>query len=89
MPFECSIDTERCGYLCTGYDGSDRWEKLHNIVDGIECETCRNDGKKLMVFAHDMVNLGLGKHAYDSNNFHSFVDKVNCLAASCKKEGRC
>lgn len=86
---ECTIDGEKCGGLCTGYDGSKEWEKIHAAVEEIGCETCRDEGRKLMTFTHDIVNLRLGKQAFDKTNFHEFVDIVNCVANSCKRDGKC
>ena len=30
---ECDIKNEKCGYQCTGYDGSAEWSKIHKIAD--------------------------------------------------------
>lgn len=86
---ECSIKTERCGGLCTGYDGSHIWKQRRQLVKKIECETCRDEADKLETFTHDIVNARLGKPVYDKQNFHKFVEVVNCAANTCKKEGRC
>lgn len=86
---ECSIDTENCGGMCTGYDGSKEWQKIHAAVEDIGCETCRDEGRKLMTFTHDVVNARLGKPIYDKKNFHEFVEIVNCTANKCKMDGRC
>lgn len=86
---ECTIKTERCGGLCTGYDGSKIWEERKKINSKIECESCKEEAGNLETFTHDIVNARLGKKVFDKNNFHKFVDIVNCTANSCKKEGRC
>jgi len=78
---ECSISGERCGGLCTGFDGSHIWKKIHDAVNTIECETCHDEGQKVLSFAHDLVNLRLGKPAYDLKNFKEFVKIVNCVGA--------
>lgn len=88
MP-QCSIEGERCGFLCTGYDGSEQWKKIHRAAEEIPCETCKDHAVKLVKGLHDVVNVGLGKKAFDSDNLDEFVNEVNCVYNSCKKEGRC
>lgn len=77
----CTIDGEKCGGLCTGFDGSHIWKKIHSAADGIDCETCKIEGKKLLSFAHDIVNLRLGKKPHDIKNFKEFSKIVSCLGA--------
>lgn len=89
MGNKCSIETERCGFSCTGYDGSHRWKILHDTVDKIECDTCREHAKSLMSGLHDHVNAGLGEKIFDLKNYKKFVDEVNCVYQSCVNEGRC
>jgi len=86
---ECSIKTERCGGLCTGYDGSDVWKKRKQINDTITCESCKEEAAKLETFTHDIVNARLGKNIHDKKNWDNFIGIVNCSNDSCKKEGRC
>ncbi len=45
----------------TGYDGSQHWKILHNEVDKIGCEFCRQKGIKLMRGLHDAVSIHIGK----------------------------
>ena len=78
---ECSIKDERCGGLCTGFDGSAIWAAIHAAVDRIDCETCKEEGKKVLSAAHDLVNLRLGKPAFDIMNFKEFVKIYNCVDA--------
>jgi len=78
---ECSIDGEKCGGLCTGFDGSHIWAAIDKEIDKTECETCHEEGKKLISFAHDIVNGRLGKPYFDKKNFEEFIKIVNCLAA--------
>ena len=85
----CTIKEERCGGLCTGYDGSKIWAERKRINDKIECESCKEEAKKLETFTHDIVNARLGKKIFDKNNWNKFVDVVKCANDSCKKEGRC
>jgi len=86
---QCTINSERCGGLCTGYQGQDIWTKRRKVTNEIPCETCREEANKLETFTHDIVNTRLGKKVYDKKNWDNFVDIVNCTNNSCKKEGRC
>jgi hypothetical protein len=88
MP-QCTIAGENCGFQCSGYDGSHLWDKIHKAAQDVECDLCREHGVKLMKFAHDVVNLGLGKKAHDKKNFLEMVNQVNCVAATCSTDGRC
>lgn len=45
----------------TGYNGSKKWEQLHQTVDSIECEFCRQKGIKLIRGIHDAVSIHIGK----------------------------
>jgi len=86
---ECTIKSERCGGLCTGYQGQDIWEQRRKVTNKIPCETCRDEANKLETFTHDIVNTRLGKKVHDKKNWDNFVAIVNCSNNSCKKEGRC
>ena len=86
---ECQVVNEKCGGLCTGYDGSAVWEKRKQINDTIECDVCRDKASKLETFTHDIVNGRLGKEIFDKKNWDDHVTIVNCVNDSCKKEGRC
>ena len=79
---ECSIKGEKCGGLCTGFDGSHIWDEIHGAVKKIDCETCQIEGGKLLIFAHDVVNARLGKPLHDKKNFLEFLDIIDCLRAS-------
>jgi len=90
MGNKCSIGSESCGFMCTGYDGSHRWRDLHKIVSEIECDSCREHAKDLMSGLHDHVNAGLAEDIYDEKNYLKFADEVACVkAAYCKRSGRC
>ena len=39
----------------------DRWKKIHDTVNSIECEFCRDKGIKLMRGIHDAVSIHIGK----------------------------
>lgn len=86
---ECDLKNETCGVKCTGYDGSHIWKKIDRVVSEIECEECQVEGKKKINFIHDVVNLGLGKKAYDKDNFTQIFNQIQCIYKTCKKEGRC
>ena len=86
---QCTISTERCGGLCTGYDGSKIWDERKKINNKIDCESCKIEAAKLETFTHDIVNARLGKQIHDKKNWNNFVSIVQCANNSCKKEGRC
>ena len=85
----CNINTETCGFQCTGYDGSHRWKEIHKIVEDIECDTCREHAVSMMKGVHDHVNAGLGEKIFDKKNYSAFVTEVNCVFAACKARGDC
>ena len=85
----CSIKGERCGFRCTGYDGSKIWTQLHNISKQIDCDECASHADMLFKGIHDHVNSGLGKHPFDKQNYKKFYDEVKCGYETCVKEGRC
>ncbi len=86
---ECQIKGERCGFLCTGFDGSKTWEIIHKAAQDIECDSCRDHGMKMVSGLHDFVNVGLGKPAHDPANFREFALEVECALKSCTNEGLC
>lgn len=86
---ECTIKTERCGGLCTGYDGSKIWAERKKINSKIDCESCRVEADLLETFTHDLVNARLGKPIFNKPNWNKFVGIVQCANNSCKKEGKC
>ena len=96
MGIKCNIESEACGFRCTGFDGKlangqNAWKKLESVVKEIPCESCRDDGLKRLSGMHDMVNLGLGeqKKPFDAKNFKKFKDDLDCVYAKCKARGDC
>lgn len=85
----CNLKNEVCGVRCTGYDGAHIWKKIHSAVEEIDCEECQHEGRKKINFIHDVVNLGLGKKAHDSENFTEVFKQVQCIYDKCKADGRC
>ena len=90
----CSIESETCGFKCTEWDGilengKSAWKEIHNIVDSIPCESCREHAKPVMSGVHDFVNVGLGQKPHDDKNFKKFVNEINCVYDECVKSGRC
>jgi len=61
----CKLSMPKFGkkFEDTGYDGSQHWKVLHDEVNKIECDYCKEKGVKLMRGLHDSVNLHLGKKA--------------------------
>jgi|TARA_R110000824_G_scaffold399193_2_gene604256 hypothetical protein len=63
----------------TGYDGSDKWKKIHATVNSIECEFCRQKGIKLMRGIHDAVSIHIGKKPVYPNDLkftHNYVTRA-------------
>lgn len=56
--------------------GPKYWYALHSIANKIPCPSCREDGVKLMRFAHDLVNLKTAKNLYDPLNFEYHVNLI-------------
>lgn len=88
MP-ECHLKNESCGFSCTGYDGKDVWQTIHNLPKKIECESCSEHAKDIFSGVHDLVNAGLGKKTFDKENFNKFADEVACVRATCQEKGLC
>lgn len=88
MP-ECMMKNETCGFLCTGYEGSPIWKKLHDLPKEMDCESCSEHATYLFQGLHDHVNAGLGKAPYNISNYEKFVKEVNCVYDSCKLKGNC
>jgi len=87
---ECTISMERCGGLCTGFQGQEAWRNRRKAIDkDITCETCNDKAHKLETFDHDFVNARLGKQIHDVKNWDEHIKLITCANNSCKKEGRC
>jgi len=86
---ECDMKDDNCGLECTGYDGAQDWKEIRKIVEDIPCERCSDSGVKKIDFVHDIVNLGLGRKAFDKENFHKELARANCVSEKCLSEGRC
>jgi len=67
----------------TGYNGKRVWLKIHEAVEGIECDHCRTEGRKIINFAHDMVNAKLRKPLHDAKNFEK-IRKNLCKIRICR-----
>ena len=86
---DCDIKGEQCSFRCTGYVGGKVWRDMESAIDRIDCEECRDHGGQLLSGIHDVVNVGLGKPAFNKSNFRKFVSEVNCVYDKCLKDGRC
>ena len=85
---ECKIDGEKCGFQCTGADFSHVWKELHTtVLQKIDCEACHDHAKELFSFIHDVVNLGLGKPAFDEKNFRKIFKQVKCVSKTLGEHG--
>ncbi len=40
------------------------WDQLHHLVESFPCGECAEEGASLMRFAHDLVNVKLGKKVH-------------------------
>ena len=78
---QCNIKDEKCGFQCTGADFSKVWQELHTtLLNKIDCESCHEHAKELFSFIHDVVNLGLGKPAFDVKNFNKIYKQIQCVS---------
>jgi hypothetical protein len=68
----------------TGYDGSEKWKKIHETVDSIECDFCRQKGIKLMRGIHDAVNIHLGKKVFYPSDLKFTQNYVNRAVVNAK-----
>ena len=68
---KCKLSMPKFGkkFEDTGFDGSKHWKVLHDEVNKIECDYCKEKGVKLMRGLHDSVNLHLGKKAQHPKDF--------------------
>lgn len=89
MGVKCSIEKEIDG-KCTGWngilpDGKNAWKKIDSVIDEIPCDSCKQDGKKIISAAHDVVNITIGetKEAYDPRNLMRFAKRVNAAVKAC------
>lgn len=77
------MKNEKCGFKCTGADFSHVWNIIHDpkgpILSKIDCESCNQHAQELFKFIHDMVNLGLGKKAFDIKNYNKILGQANCV----------
>ncbi len=93
---ECNMKNENCGVLCTGFEGKNDWkeleeleEKMTKVVKNLGCESCADDGTPKINFLHDHVGLGLGKEAFDRENYHKVYEEITCVRNKCLSDGRC
>lgn len=83
----CNLKNESCGWKCTGYEGSHIWKAIRDSVNKIECETCKEDGLKLVSFMQDVVHVGLGLPIFDKKNFESMSKRLECIISKSKDHG--
>lgn len=57
--------------------GPKYWKAIHDIANRIPCSLCREDGKSLFVFAHDLVNIKTEKPIRDEKNFSDWLNKIS------------
>lgn len=78
---KCDLKNEKCGFSCTGADFSSVWAEIHGpLLEKIDCESCHDHAKELFIFLHDVVNIGLGKPAFDDKNFKKIYKQIKCIA---------
>lgn len=56
--------------------GPNYWKAIHSLVNKVPCPSCREDGKSLFVFAHDVVNKKIGKPIFDQQNYNKWKDHI-------------
>ena len=80
MPLTCT-KTSRINPAnhLTGYDGSQKWNLVHEKFNSIPCEYCRQKAIKLGRGLHDSVNVHLGKkkkYPKDLDFLHNYVTRA-------------
>lgn len=56
--------------------GPKYWGAIHNLVGNVPCPSCREKGKSLFIFAHDVVNHKLQKPIFDKENFTHWQEYI-------------
>lgn len=59
--------------------GPKYWAAIHDLVGRVPCPSCREKGKSLFIFAHDIVNHKLEKPIFDKENFDYWVEHIKTL----------
>ena len=74
----------------TGYDGSKNWAVVHDEMEKIECDFCKDKGIKLMRGVHDSVNIHLDKPALYPGDLNFLLNHVAWAARQISPSGlRC
>lgn len=59
--------------------GPPTWKLLHEIVEGIPCDDCKEEASSFMVFWHDLKNYELKKPIHDKKNFIYWIKRISSL----------
>lgn len=52
------------------------WKAIHSLVGEVPCPSCREEGKSLFIFAHDVINFKLGKPIFSPENFKYWQNRI-------------
>lgn len=59
--------------------GPPTWQALHEIVENIPCNECKNESIDFMRFFHDLKNYELNKKIEYKKNFIYWINKISSL----------
>ena len=86
----CEHTKKAPGFDCTGSDESHVWAHLHDKVPKMfNCGHCEDSYKQDMKGYHDVINVGLGKKAFNPDKLFEFQKRVNTAITFCKAEKLC
>ena len=86
----CEHTKKAPGFDCTGSDESQVWAHLHDKVpDKFNCEHCKGHYVDDMIGYHDMINVGLGKPAFNAPKLFEFQKRINDTVKFCRAEKLC
>ena len=75
---ECILIKQKFGKKeeFTGYQGAKNWNVVHNEMNKIGCEYCKEKGIKLMQGVHYSVNVHLGKRVVYPKSLNFLAEHV-------------
>ena len=91
MSVTCKVGSDcGCNFKNTGASYPQVWGDFHKLINQkIDCDECKRHGHESINGLQDHVKAGIGGKPFNMNNYHKFVDEVNCVYSKCKADGRC